>query len=57
LRAFAASDVTHELWNSNLYPARDGAGLYAKFAPPTIANGRVYLPTFSNKVIVYGLLP
>jgi hypothetical protein len=40
-----------------LYPARDGAGLYAKFAPPTIANGRVYLPTFSNKVIVYGLLP
>ncbi|TMQ03963.1 MAG: hypothetical protein E6J90_52565 [Deltaproteobacteria bacterium] len=55
LRAFDANDVTRELWNNQQNAARDGAGMYAKFAPPTIANGHVYLPTFSNKVVVYGL--
>ena len=25
--------------------------------PPTIANGKVYLATFSNRLNVYGLLP
>ena len=35
--------------------SRDGAGTYAKFSAPTIANGHVYLPTFSNQVVVYGL--
>jgi len=43
------------LWNNKQNAARDGAGTYAKFSPPTIANGHVYLPTFSNKVVVYGL--
>ncbi|HTI05561.1 MAG TPA: hypothetical protein VL549_09610 [Gemmatimonadales bacterium] len=57
LRAFVASDVTQELWNSNQNASRDATGLYAKFASPTIANGHVYLATFSNKVVVYGLLP
>jgi hypothetical protein len=55
LRAFDANDVTRELWNNRQNFARDGAGNYAKFASPTIANGRVYLPTFSNRVVVYGL--
>jgi hypothetical protein len=55
LRAFDANDVTRELWNNQQNAARDGAGNYAKFSPPTIANGHVYLPTFSNKVVVYGL--
>lgn len=55
LRAFDANDVTRELWNNRQNVARDGAGNYAKFASPTIANGRVYLPTFSNRVVVYGL--
>ena len=54
LRAFDASDVTRELWNSQL-DSRDVPGNFAKFAAPTIANGRVYLPTFSNRVMVYGL--
>jgi hypothetical protein len=27
---------------------------YAKFNPPTIANGRVYLPTFENEILVFG---
>ena len=55
LRAFDASDVSRELWNNHQNFARDGAGNYAKFSAPTIANGHVYLPTFSNKVVVYGL--
>jgi outer membrane protein assembly factor BamB len=55
LRAFDAGDITRELWNNRQNLSRDGAGNYAKFAPPTIANGHVYLPTFSNQVVVYGL--
>lgn len=55
LRAFDANDVTKELWNNRQNVARDGAGNYAKFSAPTIADGHVYLPTFSNRVVVYGL--
>ena len=55
LRAFDANDVSKELWNSQQNPQRDAAGNYAKFAAPTIANGHVYLPTFSGSVLVYGL--
>ncbi len=29
--------------------------LFAKFTPPTIADGRVYRATFSNLLVVYGL--
>jgi hypothetical protein len=55
LRAFSAADITKELWNNQQNPLVDGAGNYAKFSSPTIANGHVYLPTFSNQVVVYGL--
>lgn len=54
LHAFAANDVTKELWNSSQY-ANDMPGNYAKFVPPTIANGKVYLATFSNALTVFGL--
>lgn len=50
LRAFDATDVSKELWNN-----RSENYNYAKFSSPTIANGHVYLPTFSKLVIVYGL--
>jgi hypothetical protein len=56
LRAFDANDIRKELWNNSQNGGRDAAGNYAKFASPTIANGHVYLPTFSNRVVVYGLL-
>jgi len=56
LRAFDASNITRQLWSSLQNAARDGVGNYAKFASPTVANGRVYLPTFSNQIVVYGLL-
>ena len=57
LRAFDASNLSHELWNSNINPARDNVGNFGKFCPPTVANGKVYLATFSNVLDVYGILP
>lgn len=56
LRAFDANDITKELWNSNQNAKRDAAGNYAKFSSPTIANGKVYLPTFSKQLIAYGIV-
>jgi hypothetical protein len=55
-RAFDATDLTNELWDSKQNAARDDLGNYAKFSPPTIANGKVYLATFSNQLVVYGLV-
>lgn len=57
LHAYDAQNVSREIWNSEQYPARDSVGSYAKFVPPTVANGKVYLATFSNRLNVYGLLP
>jgi outer membrane protein assembly factor BamB len=53
LRAFDATDVSQELWNSSIDPA-DDLGMFAKFAAPTVVDGRVYLATFSGRVMVYG---
>ncbi|HVU55411.1 MAG TPA: discoidin domain-containing protein [Puia sp.] len=54
LRAISANDVTKELWNSNMVSG-DNVGNYAKFVCPTIANGKVYLPSGSSRLLVYGL--
>jgi len=56
LRAFDADDISKELWNSNEIAERDDIGLFAKFASPTIANGKVYAATFSGQLVIYGLL-
>jgi hypothetical protein len=37
--------------------ARDSFGNFAKFVPPLVASGRVYVATWSNQVAVYGLPP
>jgi IPT/TIG domain len=55
LYAFDAGNVANQLWNSNL-KARDSLGNFAKFVPPLVASGRVYVATWSNQVVVYGLL-
>src|SRR5579862_2832072 len=54
LRAVRADDVTTELWNSTIKPA-DNLGNFSKMNCPTIANGKVYVNTFSNQLMVYGL--
>jgi len=59
LRAFAAVPVggaVNELWNSEL-EATDAPGTASKFQPPLVANGRVYVVTYNNRVVVYGLTP
>ena len=55
--AYDASNLTNELWDSQQNSARDGLGNWAKFNAPTVANGKVYLATFSGQLLVYGLNP
>ena len=43
-----------QLFHSDANPAND-MGNFAKYATPVVANGRVYVATFSNKVVQYGL--
>jgi hypothetical protein len=56
LRAFLASNIGQELYNSDINAARDALGDFTKFAPPVVANGKVYVATQSKAVVVYGLL-
>jgi outer membrane protein assembly factor BamB len=51
--AFDASDVNKVLWSSDMNPG-DNMGKYAKFSPPVVANGRVYVASFDQKIVVYG---
>jgi len=55
LRAYDASDLSRELYNSQTEASRDSLGSWTPFSVPTIANGRVYVGT-SNSVAMYGLL-
>jgi hypothetical protein len=48
LRAYDASDLKRELWHSRLDRARDDFGNFAKFCPPTVSGGKVYLPTMGG---------
>jgi len=57
LHAFNAENIASELWNFTMNAVRDGYGTLARFMPPMIANGKVYVATWSNQVAVYGLLP
>ena len=56
LYAFDANNVATELWKSTTNAARDNFGNFAKFVPPLVVNGKVYVATQSNQVAVYGLL-
>ena len=57
LHAFNALNVSQELWNSDMQGSRDTMGNFTKYANPTVVNGKVYMPTGSNQVTAYGLLP
>jgi uncharacterized protein (TIGR03437 family) len=56
LYALNAANLAAMLWSTNINSARDQPGKFTKFAPPLVASGRVYLPTLSNAVVVYGVL-
>ena len=58
LRAYdvstAASGTLQSIWDSEAEP-NDHVGASTKFAPPLVANGKVYQATYDNQVVVYGL--
>ncbi|HEX3134231.1 MAG TPA: PA14 domain-containing protein [Planctomycetota bacterium] len=61
LIALNAEDLTVTLYDSQQNAARDTLGNYSKLSYPTIADGRVYVPTLNaadttNYIAVYGLL-
>jgi hypothetical protein len=56
LHAYDATNVANELYNSTQAGSRDQAGQALKFTVPTIANGRVFVPT-ATELDIYGLLP
>jgi hypothetical protein len=55
LRAYNASNLSDELWNSRQDPSRDGIPGYDNFCVPTVADGMVFVGT-SGELIIYGLL-
>jgi Legume lectin domain len=53
---FDAQGRLVQLWHSHQSP-NDDVGIFAKFCCPTVADGKVFLATFSNKLRIYGLRP
>ena len=56
LRAFDATDLSTELYDSEMSPDRDRAGVAVKFVAPTVADGMVFVGA-QNELDIYGLLP
>lgn len=55
LRAYDATDVSKELYDSNQAGTRDQLGAGVKFAVPTIADGEAFVGT-GNALAIFGLL-
>jgi len=47
--ALDAQDVSKTLWTSEQSGARDRLGLFARFVPPTIAGGKVFVATYGDE--------
>ena len=55
LRAYDATDLSKEIYNSTQNSARDSVDSYVKFAAPTVANGEVFVGT-KNSLDIFGLV-
>lgn len=55
LHAYDATDVSHELYNSNQAGSRDKFGGAIRFTVPTIINGKVYVAGRSE-LAAFGLM-
>jgi hypothetical protein len=56
LRAFDASNVSRELYDSEVAGVRDRLDPGTKFSVPTVADGKVFVGT-KGRLTVFGLLP
>ena len=56
LHAYDATNLAHELYNTQQNAARDALGRAAVFAVPTVIDGHVYVVAV-DQLNVYGLLP
>jgi hypothetical protein len=56
LIAYDATNLAHELYNSNQAGSRDTMDYPAKFSIPLVANGKVFVAG-QTELVVYGLLP
>ena len=56
LRAYDASNLAVQLYNSDQAGSRDTLDVAAKFSVPLVANGKVFVGSMSQ-LTVYGLLP
>src|SRR5208337_2010733 len=55
LHAYDANNIGTEFYNTTQNSSRDNPGNAVKFAVPTVANGKVYVPAV-QRLTVYGLL-
>jgi hypothetical protein len=57
--ALDAQDITRTLWTSEQVPGRDALGLFAKFNPPLVVDGKVFVATYGDQeqLRTYGTLP
>jgi hypothetical protein len=46
--ALDAQDVSHTLWTSEQFAQRDRLGLFAKFNPPMVTAGKVFVTTYGD---------
>jgi hypothetical protein len=49
LMALDAQDISKQLWTSDVAGVRDRLGLFAKYVPPTIAGGKVFVATYGDQ--------
>jgi hypothetical protein len=54
LRAYDATDLSNELYNSDQAGTQDQLGVVVRFTGPTVADGQVFVGT-EGELVVYGL--
>src|SRR5262249_27071334 len=56
LRAFGADNLSTELWDSEMVPARDSLGNWPKYSAPTVVTGHVYMAAIPSDGVGAGTI-